>query len=82
MNTEVLRFKGLSISKEDFEQKYHVKITDIEWKVIVSTATREYEENIDQYKLLVFRFIRSAMDEAGYKVTMDGPELKFKKVKE
>lgn len=79
METPILRFKGLSISKEIFEEKYKVTLTDIEWKAVVSKSENSWKEQADELRLIVFRHIRQAMDEIGYRAELDTKDLIFKK---
>lgn len=82
MDNEILRFRGLTINKERFEEKYGITLSDTEWKVVISNATRSYEEDLNEYKLLVSRHIRKALHEIGYKATLEGTELKYKRGEE
>ena len=74
-----LRFKGLSITKEQFQNKYDVQLSDVEWQSLVSLSTKSWEEGVDELRLMVFRHIRSAMEEIGYRPVLEGKEVKFGK---
>lgn len=75
-----LKFRGLSISKEQFEEKYNLELTDIEWKLIISNTTKKWEEDIDQIRSLASKYIRDSLIEVGYKPVLEEDKLKFKKV--
>lgn len=77
--SKLLRFKGISINKDDFEKKYDISLSDIEWSILISRTEKSWEENIDEFRLYVFRHIKAALDEIGYKPVLDKTEIKFKK---
>ncbi|SMG42627.1 hypothetical protein SAMN05661096_02909 [Marivirga sericea] len=76
---DILKFRGLSISKEQFEEKYSLVLSDIEWKVVVSNAMASWENDIDQIRHLATKYVRDSMKEAGYSLSLEDGELKFKK---
>lgn len=51
--SQILRFKGLTITKQDFEEKYDVELTDIEWNSIVNLSTKSWEASINDLRLMV-----------------------------
>ena len=77
-----LRFRGLAIGKSEFEQKYNLILTDIEWQSIVSKAEREWEEDIDQIRYLAEKYTRNALVNVGYKLELVNGELSYIKSKD
>ena len=77
-----LKFKGLTISKDSFEEKYNITLSDIEWRAIVNSASKSWEENLDEFRLLAFKHIRNSMADIGYKPSLDGVNLVFKPIDE
>lgn len=76
-----LRFPSLVISKEDFEEKYDVTLTDMEWKLLSSHTNNSWGEHLEELRLMIFRHIRIGMKEIGYKPSLTGKSIKFEKVK-
>ena len=75
-----MRLKGLSISKEDFEEKYSVQLTDLEWQLFSKNCENEWETKaIAELRSLAFKSIRTSMLEIGFKLDLDGTQLVFKK---
>lgn len=79
MSEKVLRFKGLSISKEDFEEKYGIQLTLIEWHNLITIATHSWEGYSEELRLYAFHHIKHAMQEMGYKPTLNGSDITFEK---
>ncbi|MEQ9120350.1 hypothetical protein [Fulvivirga sp.] len=71
-------FKGLSISRRDFELKYNVELSDIEWNSLVNNIKASWQENVDQLRLLAFRHIKEGMKEIGYGPSLEGNDVVFK----
>ena len=76
-----MRFKGLSISKEQFEEKYLVELTDIEWQILTKNCEADWELNaISKVRGLAFKSIKTSMNSLGYKMDLDGAEIVFRKL--
>jgi len=75
---DLLRFPGLSISKDEFEKKYSIKLSNYEWQTLTRTITSSWKESIDEFRLLAFKHIRFAMEENGYNVKLEGKDIVFK----
>ncbi|MEP0986017.1 hypothetical protein [Ekhidna sp.] len=75
--SELLRFNGLSIAKDDFELKYNTKLTETEWKNLIHLASKSWSESVDELRLMAFRHIRKSMGQLGYKVDLEGKEVVF-----
>jgi hypothetical protein len=78
--TVMLKFKGLTISKSDFEEKYSVQLSDIEWQALASNVNRTWEDQVDQLRLLAFKHIKNGMHEIGYKPKLIDNEIAFNKM--
>lgn len=77
-----LRFRGLAIGKNEFEQKYNLILTDIEWQSIVSKAERDWEEDIEQIRNLAEKYTRNALNNVGYKLEIVNGKLSYIKMEE
>lgn len=80
MPIETLKFKGMSISKENFELKYNIQLSSLEWGTIVTLVSKSWEESILEVKLLSFRHIKEALGEIGYKPMLNESEISFEKI--
>ena len=77
--SDILRFKALSISKTQFEKKYQVSLTDLQWKLLSQNSEKDWEENaVDEIRRLAFKSIRKSMSDLGFKVDLNGSDLTFK----
>ncbi|PTB96336.1 hypothetical protein C9994_07770 [Marivirga lumbricoides] len=73
-----IKLKGFNVSKSDFEEKYKVQLSDIEWGIIVKKINASWEEHIQEVRLLAFKHIRSAMNDIGYAPALEGKDISFK----
>ncbi len=75
-----MRFKGLSISKEQFEEKYLVELTDLEGQILSKNCEADWEQNaIIQVRGLALKSIKTSMASLGYKLDLKGTEIVFRK---
>jgi len=72
-----LKFKGLSLSKEQFQERFEVNLSDIEWKVFKNDVIKQWEEDIDQIRSLAMKYMRDQLKEMGYKSVLKNGKLTF-----
>ncbi|MBK6265693.1 hypothetical protein JKA74_11650 [Marivirga sp. S37H4] len=73
-----IKLKGFNVSKNDFEEKYNVQLSDIEWGIIAKKINSSWEEHIQEVRLLAFKHIRAAMNDIGYTPSLEGKDISFK----
>lgn len=76
---DLLTFNGLYLSKEVLEEKYDVKLTELEWKAFKTHAVNSWSDHQEELRLLIFRHIKIAMNEIGYKPALVEKDIKFRK---
>ncbi|MEO9871160.1 hypothetical protein [Ekhidna sp.] len=81
MDKKFLRLKGLSISKEDFELRYNVSLSDLEWHNLINSCTSSWEDHIEELKLMAFKHIKESMNSIGYRVALEEKDIIFQKIK-
>lgn len=79
MSETSLKFKGFTISKDDFESKYDVVLSDLEWKLVCDRANNEWELRVAELRNIAFKSIKSGMNSIGYNVQLKGKDITFKK---
>lgn len=77
-----MKFKGFNISKDEFEEKFKVELTDLEWKLVCSKAESKWNDNSDELRAIATKIIRLSMNDIGYKIKLDGLEMVFEKNKD
>lgn len=80
MEDDRLRFPAMGLTKNELEEKFNLKLSDNEWKLLKSHAIRSWAENSDELRSLVIKHIRNGLGEIGYKPIIDGTVLKFRQV--
>tara|TARA_B110000046_G_C12888241_1_gene353187 strand:- start:486 stop:719 length:234 start_codon:yes stop_codon:yes gene_type:complete len=76
-----VRFRGLTITKEVFEKKYEVKLTDLQWQILTKSCEKDWETNaIEELRKLAFKSMRKSMSDIGYKMDLSKAEIVFKKI--
>lgn len=77
-----MRFKGITIIKEDFESKYNIQLSDTQWNNLVLITSKSWEENSDELRLMVFKHVRAAMSNIGFKPKLVDDKLNFTETNE
>ncbi len=81
-NQQLIKFKGFTISKEDFEKKYNVELSDLEWKIVSNTSNIEWQNKIEELRALAFKCVRKAMNSINYNTQLEGKDIVFVKGKD
>ena len=76
---ETVVLRGVVISREDIEERYTCKLTDIEWKIFRSSIIKSWKEDEGEIRRLVFKHIKTTFNEMDYKLELSGKDLIFKK---
>lgn len=79
---ENLKLNGFNISKIDFEEKYSISLTDLEWGILKSKTESLWLDHIEELRNLALRHIKSSMNDIGYRIALEGKDIVFKKIKD
>lgn len=80
MKDNKIKFKGFTISREHFELKYNVSLSDIESNSLTNRVNESWELHVQELRLLAFKHIREKMSDLGYKVELKGTDIQFMKI--
>lgn len=74
-----LKFRAISLSKENLKEKYNIEFTDQEWGIFKSHAGRSWEEGIEEFRLLISKHVRHGLSEIGFKPTLEDGKFGYKR---
>jgi hypothetical protein len=74
-----IQLRGVIISKEILEERYNMKLNEMEWNIFKTSLQKSWKEDDEELRKLVFKHIKKSLEQQDFKLQIEGTQLVFKK---
>ena len=76
---EEIRLKGIKVTPQTLEERFNMNLTELEWKVFRTNLEKSWNDMEFGLEGVIVKHLTNSLREMGYKPTLEGDKLTFKK---